>query len=137
VACGVVSGDVDGGLLAHLEDAVSEFTYAILDDGTLLTLNYGELVMSESKPQGPVLGTIGGAWAAFEVVKKYGPFVAQLLPWLVVAFMFISGKSATPPGLPPVLPQGYYESDGVQPLKVKHDVVRFGRLGEEPVKESK
>jgi hypothetical protein len=36
-----------------------------------------------------------------------------------------------------VLPAGYYESDGVQPLKVKTDVVRFGRIGEEPVKESK
>lgn len=72
----------------------------------------------ESKAQGPILGGIGGAWAAFEFAKKYGPFVMAFIAWLVLAIPYVIGKSDKQPGLPPVLPQGVYVSDGVRPLTV-------------------
>jgi hypothetical protein len=91
---------------------------------------------NEVKPQGPIQ-VIGGAWSAFEIAKKYGPWVMALIAWLVIAIPYMLGKSDKVPGLPPVMPQGYYVSDGVTPLKVQHEVIRFGRIGEEPVKEAK
>ena len=69
------------------------------------------------KAQGPIQ-VIGGAWSAFEFAKKYGPFVMALIAWLVLAIPYVIGKSDKAPGLPPVLPQGVYVSDGVHPLVV-------------------
>jgi hypothetical protein len=70
-------------------------------------------IQDDVKATGPIVGTVGGAWAVFELVKKYGPWVTKMLPWVVVTILFILGKSQTPPGAPPVLPQGHYVSDGV------------------------
>lgn len=102
----------------HIGATMIEDTYAITDDGVLLTINDGELIMrSDVNAQGPIQ-VIGGAWSAFELAKKYGPWAMALIAWLVIAIPYMLGKSDKVPGLPPIMPQGIYVSDGVHPLVV-------------------